>query len=206
MNKKIRNIFITGIVAILPLVVTFYILRFLYGLIVSNLTPLVEQVTGMAQVELPEPLVGIITVVVFLTFIFILGLLTRIYVGRLLIGLVDKTAANIPFVNTIYTAIKQMVDSIGSSGDNFQKVVMVNFLGTDTQCIGFVVRDSQVVLSRHIPEPCYNVFIPTAPNPTSGFITVIPVSKCTDVPISVEEGVKFVISVGLMNFTDIKIK
>jgi uncharacterized membrane protein len=158
----------------------------------------------MAHLTLPEPLVGIFTVVVFLSILFTLGLLTRIYIGRFLIGLVDKTAANIPFVNTIYTGIKQMVDSIGSSGENFQKVVMIDFLGEGVKCIGFVVRDSQAAISEHIGEPCYNVFISTAPNPTSGFITVIPVSKCTDMPITVEEGIKFVISVGIMNFNGIK--
>jgi uncharacterized membrane protein len=129
------------------------------------------------------------------------GLLTRLYVGKLLLKLLDKIVSTIPLANTIYTAVKQMIESFGSSASNFRKVVLLHTLNADNYCIGFVVRDTQPSINAAVAEPAYNVFVPTAPNPTSGFIIIIPKRQCIDLPISVEEGVKFILSVGLLNFS-----
>ncbi|MDR2400805.1 MAG: DUF502 domain-containing protein [Deferribacteraceae bacterium] len=203
MEKKhpIRNIFITGIVAILPLALTIYLLKLLYGIIASNLTPLSARFAVFFKVNVPEALMGIVTVVLFVVFIFLVGLLTRLYIGKLLLKLLDKIVSTIPLANTIYIAVKQMLDSFGSSTSNFRKVVMLHAVNSDNYCIGFVVRDTQEALMPTVEVPAYNVFVPTAPNPTSGFILIVPKVQCHDLPISVEEGVKFVLSVGLLNFS-----
>ena len=198
-ERPLRRIFITGIVAMLPLVVTIYILKFLYNLIVSNLKPLSNKLALAYNLDLPESLIGAATIVLFVLIVFLVGLLTRMYIGRLLISLMEKTVTSIPLANTIYSAIKQMIESFQSSTNNFEKVVLVNFPHKNIYCVGLVVRDSQKLLSDILGEPCYNVFVPTAPNPTSGFITVIPQSACKEMPITVEEGVKFIFSVGLIN-------
>jgi uncharacterized membrane protein len=202
MEKKhpIRNIFITGIVALLPLALTVYLLKLLYGIIVDNLTPLSARFAAFYKVNIPESLMGVVTVVLFAVFIFVIGLLTRVYIGKLLLRLLDRVVSTIPLANTIYTAVKQMIDSFGSSTSNFRKVVILHAVNPLNYCIGFVVRDTQPALNAAIGEQSYNVFVPTAPNPTSGFIFVVPKSQCIDIPISVEEGVKFILSVGLLNF------
>jgi uncharacterized membrane protein len=198
-KHPIRNIFITGIVAMLPLILTVYLLKILYSLIVSNLTPLAAKITVLYKVNIPESLMGIVTVLIFVIFVFLIGLLTRVYVGKLLLSMLDKLVSTIPLANTIYTIVKQMLDSFGSSAGNFRKVVLVQAFGN--YCIGFVVRETQPLLDAYVTEPCYNVFVPTAPNPTTGFAFIIPQSKCVDLPVGVDEGVKFVLSVGLLNFT-----
>ncbi len=197
----IRRIFITGIVAMLPLVVTVYILKILYGLIVSNLMPLFVRLAHLYHVAIPEAFMGILTVAMFILLIFLIGLLTRLYVGRFLLNLVEKTITAIPLANTIYNAIKQMIDSFKSSSNNFQKVVLVNFPSDKAYCLAFVVKDSQPILTKAMGVPSYNVYVPTAPNPTSGFITIFPVSGCVELDVTVEEGIKFILSVGLINFT-----
>jgi uncharacterized membrane protein len=203
--RPIRKILITGFVAILPLIVTFYVLKFIYGIITSNLMPIIALIANAANLELPEPFVGVLTVIAFIVFLFILGLLTRMYVGKMLISFMDKTAANIPVVSKIYTATKQTIDSVGSSSEkNFQKVVMVELFSEGKACMGFVTRNSQALLTSHIDEPCYNVFIPTAPSPITGFVIVVPVSKCRELSMPVGEGIKFILSLGMVNFINME--
>jgi uncharacterized membrane protein len=197
-KHPIRNIFITGIVAMLPLILTVYLLKILYNLIVSNLTPLAAKITVLYKVNIPESLMGIMTVIIFVVFVFLIGLLTRVYIGKLLLSLLDKIVSSIPLANTIYTIVKQMLDSFGSSAGNFRKVVLVQACGH--YCVGFVVRETQPLLNNYVAGPCYNIFVPTAPNPTTGFALIIPQSQCVDLPIGVDEGIKFVLSVGLLNF------
>ncbi|MDR2105441.1 MAG: DUF502 domain-containing protein [Deferribacteraceae bacterium] len=204
MEKKkhpIRSIFITGLVAMLPLVLTLYLLKIIYSIIVSNLAPLFSKFAVLYKVKIPESLEGVVTIVLLVFFIFLVGLLTRLYIGKLLLKLLDKIVSTIPLANTIYTAVKQMIDSFGSSTSNFRKVVLLHALNANNYCIGFVVRDTQAAINAPIGEPAYNVFVPTAPNPTSGFIVIISKKECIDLSISVEEGVKFILSVGLLNFS-----
>ncbi|MDR0453432.1 MAG: DUF502 domain-containing protein [Deferribacteraceae bacterium] len=196
----VKHTVITGLVAMLPLVITIYILKILYNLIVSNLMPFFVKIAGIYQIEVSETRMGIITVILFIIITFMVGLLTRLYVGRFLLNLLEKTVANIPLANTIYNAIKQMIDSFNSSGNNFKKVVLVNFPSDSSYCLGFVVKDTQPVIAKELKEASYNVFIPTAPNPTSGFVAIFPVIKCVEINISVEEGIKFILSVGIINF------
>ena len=200
-NGVIKRIFITGLVALLPLVVTIYILKFLYGLIVSNLMPFFIKVVGYYNVKVPEPLMGLLTVIMFLLITFLMGLLTRLYVGRFLLNILEKTITAIPLANTIYNAMKQMIDSFKSSNNNFQKVVLVNFPSDNAYCLGFLVKDSQPIISSTLGMPTCNVFVPTTPNPTSGFITIFPVDKCIELNVTVEEGIKFIFSVGVINFS-----
>jgi len=196
----IRRIFITGIVAMLPLAVTVYVLKILYGLIVSSLMPFIAKIADMKNVEISESLLEIFTVIIFLLIIFLVGILTRLYVGKFFFNIMEKTIGSIPLANSIYNAIKQMIESFKSSSNSFQKVVLVNFPSDKAYCLGFVVKNSQPLIEKALGCESYNVFIPTAPNPTSGFVAVFPVDKCLELDATVEEGVKFILSAGIVNF------
>lgn len=195
-----RRIFITGIAAMLPLVITFYLLKFMYSLVVSNLSPLFVMLATTYHIDIPESLVGIFTVFLLVAFILLVGILTRMYVGRLLLNILDKTASGIPFVKSIYNVIKQMIDSFGSTSKSFDRVVLVEFPKSEVYCVAFVVKSTQSALENVVGEKCLNIYVPTAPNPTSGFITVIPERNVHDVPIGVDEGLKFILSIGIINF------
>ena len=196
----VRRIFITGIVAMLPLAVTVYVLKILYGLIVSSLMPFIAKIADMKNVEISESLLEIFTVIIFLLIIFLVGILTRLYVGRFFFNVMEKTIDSIPLANSIYNAIKQMIESFKSSSNSFQKVVLVNFPSDQAYCLGFVVKNSQPLIENALGCASYNVFIPTAPNPTSGFVAVFPADKCIELDATVEEGVKFILSAGIVNF------
>lgn len=200
-SQKIRNIFIAGILALLPFVITVYLLYFLYNLIISNTLPLVKQIARQYNYNFSESVFQIVTVLIVIILIFLIGIFTKIYFGKLIIKVLDNVIAKIPVARSIYNATKQVVDSFkNSTGSSFSKVVLVEFPRRDMWMIAFLVRDSlDFMVELTTKEESCNVFIPTAPNPTSGFVAVVPKKDIRELDMTVEEGIKFVLSVGIIN-------
>ncbi len=208
-TQKIKKIFIAGILALLPIVITVYLLYFLYNLVISKASPIVKKIAHQYNYDFSEYVFQIATLILILLIIFIIGVFTRMYLGKLFIKMLDKIMTHIPIARSIYNATKQVIDSFGNtSGSSFSKVVLVEFPRRDMWMIAFLVRDSLPVMQDiSTKEASVNVFIPTAPNPTSGFVAVVPKKDIRELDITVEEGIKFVLSVGIINFdknTDIK--
>lgn len=208
-TQKIKKIFIAGILALLPIVITVYLLYFLYNLVISKASPIVKKIAHQYNYDFSEYVFQIATLILILLIIFIIGVFTRMYLGKLFIKMLDKIMTHIPIARSIYNATKQVVDSFGNtSGSSFSKVVLVEFPRRDMWMIAFLVRDSLPVMQDiSTKEASVNVFIPTAPNPTSGFVAVVPKKDIRELDITVEEGIKFVLSVGIINFdknTEIK--
>lgn len=203
-SQKIRNIFIAGILSLLPFVITVYLLYFLYNIIISNAMPLVKQIARQYNFDFSEYVFQIVTLIIVIIIIFLIGILTKMYFGKILIKFLDNIIAKIPVARSIYNATKQVVDSFkNSTGSSFSKVVLVEFPRRDMWMIAFLVRDSlDFMESASTKEESCNVFIPTAPNPTSGFVAVVPKKDIRELDISVEEGIKFVLSVGIINIKD----
>ena len=204
LSQKIRNIFIAGILSLLPFVITVYLLYFLYDIIISNAMPLVKRIARQYNFDFSEYVFQIATLVIVILLIFLIGILTKMYFGKILIKFLDNIIAKIPVARSIYNATKQVVDSFkNSTGSSFSKVVLVEFPRRDMWMIAFLVRDSlDFMESASTKEESCNVFIPTAPNPTSGFVAVVPKKDIRELDISVEEGIKFVLSVGIINIKD----
>lgn len=200
-SKKLKSVFIAGILALLPFVITVYFLYFLYNVIISNATPIVKQIARQYHFDFNEYIFQIITFVIIILLVFFIGVLTRLYFGKMIIKLLDSFIAKIPIARSIYNATKQVVESFkNSTGTSFSKVVLVEFPRRDMWMVAFLVRDSLgFMVDASTKEESCNVFIPTAPNPTSGFIAVVPKKDVRELDITVEEGVKFVLSVGIIN-------
>lgn len=200
-SKKLKSVFIAGILALLPFVITVYFLYFLYNVIISNATPIVKQIARQYHFDFNEYIFQIITFVIIILLVFFIGVLTRLYFGKMIIKLLDNFIAKIPIARSIYNATKQVVESFkNSTGTSFSKVVLVEFPRRDMWMVAFLVRDSLgFMVDASTKEESCNVFIPTAPNPTSGFIAVVPKKDVRELDITVEEGVKFVLSVGIIN-------
>lgn len=205
LSQKIKKIFIAGILTSLPIVVTFYLLYFLYNLIVSKASPIVKTVSAQYNLNLGEYTIQFLTIFIIILLIFFIGLFTRLYLGRLFIKLIDKIMAHIPVAKSIYNAIKQVVDSFGAtSGNSFSKVCLIEFPRRDMWMLAFVVRDTHKLMEDiTTKEESCNVFVPTAPNPTSGFVAIVPKKDVKELDISVEEGIKFVLSIGILNFNKV---
>lgn len=208
-SQKIKKIFIAGILSLLPIVVTVYLLYFLYNFIVSKASPLVKKIAHQYNYDFSEYVFQIAAFIIIILFILLIGIFTRMYLGRLFMKMLDNIMTHIPIARSIYNAAKQVIDSFSNtSGSSFSKVVLVEFPRRDMWMIAFLVRDALPVMQDiSTKEESSNVFIPTAPNPTSGFIAVVPNKDIRELDITVEEGVKFVLSVGIINLdknTDIK--
>lgn len=208
-TQKIKKIFIAGILALLPIVVTIYLLYFLYNFVVSKASPIVKKIAHQYNYNFSEYIFQIGTFIIILLIIFIIGIFTRMYLGKLFIKMLDNIMTHIPIARSIYNATKQVIDSFGNtSGSSFSKVVLIEFPRRDIWMIAFLVRDSLPFMQEvSTKEESANVFIPTAPNPTSGFIAVVPKKDIREIDITVEEGIKFVLSVGIINLdnhSDIK--
>lgn len=197
----LRNTFIAGIFTVLPIVITYFFLSFIFDKFSGFLIPYLK--IGVrylpSNIHVPVSSLRIISFILMILIIFFVGLFTRNYVGKKFLILLDKTLRNIPFVKTIYISTKQIIEAFQTSkGANFKKVVMIEYPRRGIYSIGFITKDTSEFFNSKIGEVCYNIFIPTTPNPTSGFILIVPKKDVYELDMSVEEGIKFVISAGLV--------
>lgn len=202
-SQKLKRIFIAGILTCLPLIVTVYVVLFLYHLLTKDVIPIIRNIADrMGYVLYPLILDALAFILVFVV-IFLIGLIAKAYLGKKIIEVIDSVMARIPIAKTIYKGTKQVIDSFSSTtGSSFSKVVLVEYPRRDMWMVGFVVKDTASFMSSSVGyKDAYNVFVPTAPNPTSGFIAIVSKDDVRDVDMSVEDGIKFVFSVGLVNLT-----
>jgi len=194
-KDRIRSYFIAGLLTVVPLSITVYVISILltnadriFNLIPSRYNP---------QVLLPFPLPGLGAILV-LGMIFVIGLLVRNYVGGRIIDFGERMVYQIPLVRPIYSAVKQLLVAVFSqSYDGFKRVVLVEYPRKGIYAIGFVTGVASGEVQELTQERVVNVFLPTTPNPTSGFYLLIPEKELTPLQMSVEDAFKLIISGGL---------
>lgn len=192
---KIRNYFIAGLLTVVPLSITLYVINILlksadriFNLIPAQYNP---------KVYLPFPLPGLGAILV-LTMIFVIGLLMKNYVGGRIIDFGERIVYQIPLVRPIYSSVKQLLVAIFSqSFDGFKRVVMIEYPRRGIYALGFVTGVASGEVQELTKERVVNVFLPTTPNPTSGFYLLIPEKDVVSLKISVEDAFKLIISGGL---------
>ena len=198
-----RNSFLTGLVVVLPAVITFAVLKWLVGT-VSSLTDLLlfflpQKWThadhGAGPMHWYWSLAALALAVILVT---LLGLLTRYYIGKQIIAWLDAAMLRVPLLNKIYGTIKQVNEAFSSGNKtSFKTVVRVEFPSAGSYSVGFITSEQNELLAgRPGAEKLVNVFIPTTPNPTSGFLIVVPESKVAKLDMSVAEGIKYIVSLG----------
>jgi uncharacterized membrane protein len=130
----------------------------------------------------------------------IVGLLARNYLGKKLIEWVDASLLSVPFLNKIYGATKQVNDAFTSGNKtSFKTVVMIEFPRAGMYSVGFLTSEVQSEIQSRVPDKMVCVFIPTTPNPTSGFMVLVPETEITKLEMSVADGLKFIISLGAIS-------
>ncbi|NLN92897.1 MAG: DUF502 domain-containing protein [Candidatus Hydrogenedens sp.] len=189
---------LSGLLVVVPLSLTVFILRFLYLLTAGRLEPVTR---GLFK-KVPEYGIAFVSILILLSVTYGVGLIANIIVGRKIIALGEKLLAKIPLVNTVYSASKQVVQSLSFQDDSgsFQSVVIVDFPKPGTKSFAFVT--STMIIRDGVSgeeKKHYRVFIPTTPNPTSGYMEFIPVEQAEDAGISVEDAVTTVMSAGLVS-------
>ncbi len=197
---------ITGILATLPLIITFWVIKFLFDKFSSFFLPYLGMITRYMEVEIHIYIQKIISFIIILILLVLIGVAAKHYIGKVTLRFVERIADKIPVVRSIYSSIQQVVQAVQTAGGgSFKKVVLVEYPRKGMYSMGFLTRESSEFFNKAIGEDCINVFIPTTPNPTSGFILIIPKKEILDADISVDDGVKFIISAGLVEPEDKKI-
>lgn len=186
----IRTTFLRGIGVIIPLGLTYWFFRALLNAIDGIFSPVLAQWIGY---QIPG--LGFATMVLL---ILLVGLLTRNLVGRLLFAWFENLLQTIPLVRSVYGAIKDLVTAfnVGGKSKTFRLVVMVEYPRKGLYCVGFVTNES--LFAGPPPVEMYHVYIPNPPNPTSGFLALIPKTEAIPLAMSVEEGLKLVLSGGIV--------
>lgn len=186
-----RVTFIAGLIVLLPLAATYYVLRALFHWIDGILAARVAALTG----RFIPGLGAIATVLVVLA----TGLIATNFFGRRFIVWVEGLMARTPFIRGVYVTMKQITDAFVQPGQGaFKRVVMFQFPQNGTYAIGFMTGYTRGEPEQMVGEPVVNVFMPTTPNPTTGFLFLIPISQVVFLDIPVEEGLKMIISAGVI--------
>jgi len=199
-KRRIRNIFITGLLITLPIALTWFILQFLFKNL-DALSPVFTNILIQLGAPFPKgyriPFLGVlITLLIVLT----VGWLTTSFFGKKIFKLGETIVEKIPFVRRIYTGSKQVVLSIAHADTStFRKVVLLEFPRRGLWAIGFVTGESRGEVQRLTKEIMLNVFVPTMPNPTSGFLIFSPIRELTEISMTIEEGIKYVVSGGIVS-------
>ena len=191
---RLRNYFITGIVVLIPIGITLYLTVFIVN-ISSNLIP--EEINPNNYLPFSIPGLEIILSVIFITLI---GGLSLSFIGKKILELVNQTLKRIPILRTIYSAIGQMTESLAPNKKNNKKsVVLVEYPRKGSWAVGFATKDNKGEISKKTNTQLVNVFVPTTPNPTSGFLLMFPKKDIVYLDMSFEEASKFIVSAGTSN-------
>jgi uncharacterized membrane protein len=191
---------LTGIIVIAPVFVTIYLTLGIVVFIDSKILPFIhidQKIFGVSMLGVPG-----MGVLVFIISTTIFGWLTKIFVGRELIRIGEKFFQRMPIIRVLYSTIKQMFNAVLSpTGQSFKRPCLVEFPTPGMWAIGFVTNPLSDNLGKFIDEPgkLISVFIPTTPNPTTGFLALMPESAVKILDISTEEAVKFVVSLGVIS-------
>ncbi|KAA0445308.1 MAG: DUF502 domain-containing protein [Candidatus Thioglobus sp.] len=201
--KRIRNYFISGLLFWIPLGFSVVIIRFFLNL-VDNLIP--EQYLPQSLLEFSDKIPGF-GVILALFIIIITGILVNNFIGRKLLKIWDKLLNKIPGFRGIYNALKQLSDTIFSpSGKSFKKALLVQYPRKGMWTIAFQAGDYHGEIEDKIGKKIINIYVPTTPNPTSGFYIMLPKTDVIELDMSVDEAFKLIISTGVVAPKQVKTK
>ena len=188
--NKLRNYFIAGIVAIIPIGITLYLTLFIID-VSSKLIP--REINPNNYLPFSIPGLEIIISIIVITFI---GGISVSFVGKKILQLINDLFKRIPFLRTIYSAINQMTESFTTKDKGKKSVVLVEYPRKGSWAVGFATKDNQGEISKKTNSELVNVFVPTTPNPTSGFLLMFPKKEIIYLDMTFEEASKFIVSAG----------
>ena len=186
----IRNYFITGVVVLIPIGFTLYLSKILIQLS-SKLIP--ENINPNSYLPYSIPGVEIIISIILIT---IVGGLSLSFLGKRILKLIDDLFKRIPFLRTVYSAILQMTETFSKKEDDKKSVVLVEYPRKGVWAVGFATKENKGEMAIKTKQKLINVFVPTTPNPTSGFLLMFPIDEVIYLDMSFEEASKFIVSAG----------
>ena len=190
---RLRNYFFTGVVVLVPIGFTLYLTIFLIS-VSSKLIP--NDLNPNNYLPFSIPGLEIFLSIIFIT---IIGGLSLSFIGKKFLQLINDVLKRIPFLRTVYSAIGQMTETFTQKKRNKKSVVLIEYPRKGSWAVGFATKDNKGEISKKINKNLVNVFVPTTPNPTSGFLLMFPKDELIYLDMSFEEASKFIVSAGTSN-------
>lgn len=193
---RIRKYLIAGVLVWMPILATLFVVRFLVGLMDVTLTVLPAGWRPEALLGFPLPGLGAVLAFVVL---MITGFLGTNLIGRQVVGGWEGLMRRIPFVRTVYGGVKTFAETLFSdTGKSFKKVVAIEYPRREIWSVGFLVTESPGEIAEHARRELVGVFVPTTPNPTSGFIVFVPREDVVEMDMTVDQAMKMILTLGVV--------
>ena len=189
-SLTLRNYFITGVVVLIPIGFTLYLSKILIG-ISSKIIP--KNINPNHYLPFDIPGVEIFISIILITLV---GGISLSFFGRRILKLIDDLFKRIPFLRTVYSAIVQMTETFSKSDDKQKSVVLIEYPRKDVWAVGFATKENKSEMAVKTNKKLINVFVPTTPNPTSGFLLMFPIEDVIYLNMTFEEASKFIVSAG----------
>ena len=186
----LRNYFITGVVVLIPIGFTLYLSKILIGLS-SRIIP--QNINPNSYLPFAIPGIEIIISILFITFV---GGLSLSFLGKKILKIIDDLFKRIPFLRTIYSAILQMTETFSKKDNDKKSVVLIEYPRKGVWAVGFATKENKGEMAEKTNQKLINVFVPTTPNPTSGFLLMFPIEDVIYLNMTFEEASKFIVSAG----------
>ncbi len=197
LRTSLKNYFFTGLLVILPIFITLYVILSLIRGMDTILKYIPAKYLPETYLHVHIPGLGLILVVIL---VFVVGLLTRNFVGRKIVQIGENIVDRIPLVRVLYAGVKQLLEPLFLQKTNaFKRVALIEYPRRGTYVIGFITGESKGEVQHKTNKNMMNVFIPTTPNPTSGFYILIPEDEVVFLDMSVEDAFKLIISGGIVS-------
>ena len=193
--SKIRNNFIAGIVVLIPIGITLYLTLFFIR-VTGKIIP--KEINPNNYLPFNIPGVEILIALIFIT---IIGWLSLSFLGKKFFEIFNNILRKIPILRTIYSAIGQMTESFAKPDNNQKSVVLLEYPRKGVWAVGFATKENEGIIKDKVNEEIVNVFVPTTPNPTSGFLLMVPKKDLIYLNISFEQASKFIVSAGTTNIS-----
>ena len=190
---KIRNYFITGVVVLIPIGITVYLIILITS-VSSKILP--KEINPNHYLPYNIPGLEIIITLFLITFI---GWLSLSFIGKRMLSLLNSILKRIPILRTIYSALGQMTETFTKTDNKKKNVVLVEYPRKGSWAVGFATRENSGEISDKLKKKLINVFVPTTPNPTSGFLLMYPKEDVIYLDLTFEEASKFIVSAGTSN-------
>ena len=202
MAKSFKGYLLAGLVVWLPVLVTIGVLHFIVDLLDQTLSLLPNHYQPQYLLGMHIPGLG---VVISISLLLITGIIATNFVGQRLVSWGESLLARIPLVRSIYNAVKQIVNTVLSSNDDsFRKVLLVEYPRKGLWTIAFQTSAVNNAIKTQNDEEMVSIFVPTTPNPTSGFLMMMAKNEIMELDMSIEEALKFIISLGVMQADNIR--
>lgn len=190
-QTNFKRYFIAGLILWVPLSITIWVIAWIFDLLDSFL-PIALRSESLFGVHIPG--FGVLVVVLF---ILVTGFLAANFLGQKLVDVWEATMRRIPLVRSIYSSVKQVSDTILSpNGQAFRQAVLIQYPRQGSWTIAFLTGTPSQDVAQHLPNDCVSVYVPTTPNPTSGFFLMLPRSEVVELSIGVDAALKYVVSMG----------